>query len=146
MTHKERLTIKYDGLPVPKELCTIDRLGDADDCDSCEEVCSRLFGDCTDNCPIQKCFNRLAELEDKIENGTLIELSCKIGDTVWFIKDKDSFFSEPKSEVISNISIWDNETIFYTKNRMFFNEKYFRQNAFFTYEEAEQALKKEKKE
>jgi hypothetical protein len=28
---------------------------------------------------------RLAELEDKIENGTLIELPCKVGDTVYYI-------------------------------------------------------------
>lgn len=28
-------------------------------------------------------INRLAELEDKIENGTLVELPCKVGDTVW---------------------------------------------------------------
>lgn len=29
------------------------------------------------------CLRRLAELEDKLENGTLIDLPCKIGDTVW---------------------------------------------------------------
>ena len=28
-------------------------------------------------------INRLAELEDKIENGTLVELPCKVGDTVY---------------------------------------------------------------
>ena len=28
---------------------------------------------------------RLAELEDKIENGTLVELPCKVGDTVYEI-------------------------------------------------------------
>ncbi len=30
-----------------------------------------------------KQHNRLAELEDKIEQGTLIELPCKVGDTVY---------------------------------------------------------------
>ena len=29
------------------------------------------------------CLNRLAELEDKIEQGTLIELPCKVGDIVY---------------------------------------------------------------
>lgn len=29
--------------------------------------------------------NRLAELEDKIENGNLIDLPCKVGDSVWLI-------------------------------------------------------------
>uniref|UniRef100_UPI004027A9BA hypothetical protein n=1 Tax=Eubacterium sp. TaxID=142586 RepID=UPI004027A9BA len=32
--------------------------------------------------------NRLAKLEDKLENGTLIELPCKVGDTVYIIFDK----------------------------------------------------------
>lgn len=34
-------------------------------------------------CDDEKIYNRLAELEDKIENGTLIELTCKVGDTVY---------------------------------------------------------------
>ncbi len=33
---------------------------------------------------------RLAYLEDKIENGTLIELPCKVGDTVYALRE-DSF-------------------------------------------------------
>ena len=46
-------------------------------CDTCREDC----GACERN------FNalvRLAELEDKIQNGTLVELPCKAGDTVYF--------------------------------------------------------------
>lgn len=35
--------------------------------------------------------NRLAELEDKIENGTLIELPCKVGDTIYLIPSKTQF-------------------------------------------------------
>lgn len=31
--------------------------------------------------------NRLAELEDKIENGTLIELPCKVGRIVYYVAD-----------------------------------------------------------
>lgn len=34
---------------------------------------------------VQEAVNRLAELEDKIENGTLVELPCKVGDTVYVI-------------------------------------------------------------
>ena len=29
-------------------------------------------------------LHSLAELEDKIENGTLVELPCKVGDTVYY--------------------------------------------------------------
>ena len=56
----ERLTIKYDKFFVPKKTCTIDRLGEADDCDACLDVC----GDDCGNCPIQECFEKLAEYED----------------------------------------------------------------------------------
>lgn len=36
------------------------------------------------NLPINKeLYDRLYELENAIENGTLIELPCKVGDTVW---------------------------------------------------------------
>lgn len=38
------------------------------------------------NSPI---VDRLAELEDKMENGILIELPCKVGDTVWVVYEDD---------------------------------------------------------
>lgn len=31
----------------------------------------------------KEAYNRLVEFEDKIENGTLVELPCKVGDTVY---------------------------------------------------------------
>lgn len=34
------------------------------------------------NWKMTEILNRLAELEDKFENGTLVELPCKVGDTV----------------------------------------------------------------
>ena len=34
-----------------------------------------------------KALNRLAELEDKIENGTLVELPCKVEDTATAVID-----------------------------------------------------------
>lgn len=40
---------------------------------------------CTDYSCIDSLKNRLAELEDKIENGTLVELPCKVGDEIWEI-------------------------------------------------------------
>ena len=44
--------------------------------------------DCdTYNCK-QVLIKRLAELEDKIENGTLKFLQCKVGDIVYFIDEK----------------------------------------------------------
>ena len=40
------------------------------------------------------CLNRLAELEDKIEQGTLIELPCKVGDMVYYVLDYGSVKGE----------------------------------------------------
>lgn len=36
-----------------------------------------------DNMAIWNAIERLAELEDKIDNGTLIDLPCKVGDKVY---------------------------------------------------------------
>jgi hypothetical protein len=68
----ERLTIEYCGDYVPKELCSIDRLGGADDCDLCCEYCkAKEEGtmDCKE-CAINHSFNRLGMYEnvrEKIE-------------------------------------------------------------------------------
>ena len=39
-----------------------------------------------DNKSIWNAIVRLAELEDKIENGTLVELPCKVGTKVFYIQ------------------------------------------------------------
>lgn len=83
----ERLTIEYCGEYVPKELCSIDRLGRADDCDLCCECCKATVEgneDCRD-CAINKCFNKLGEYETMEEQGKLLKLPCVVGDTVYRI-------------------------------------------------------------
>lgn len=47
-------------------------------------------------------YNRLAELEDKIENGTLVDLPCKVGDTIYevFKYHKPPFIQQTKVEKI----------------------------------------------
>ena len=60
----ERLTIKYEGLFTPKKACTIDRFGEADDCDSCDTICDSTHGSDCANCVIQECFTRLGEYEN----------------------------------------------------------------------------------
>lgn len=51
---------------------------------------------------IQLLINRLAELEDKIENGTLVEPPCKVGDTIYevFKNNKPPFIQQTKVEKI----------------------------------------------
>ena len=55
------------------------------------------------NLPINKeLYDRLYELENAIENGTLIELPCKVGDTVYevFKNHKPPFIQQTKVEKI----------------------------------------------
>lgn len=64
-------------------------------CDTCTEDC----GECERN------FNalvRLAELEDKIEDGTLVERPpVKVGDRIWIIRKYwDYFGGKTKKEVV----------------------------------------------
>ena len=54
-----------------------------DNCCNCEYD-SNPQG-CTDHCCYEVMKNRLAELEDKIEQGTLIELPCKVGTDIYYV-------------------------------------------------------------
>lgn len=64
MKDEEKLMIKSDIVDgyIPKECCTFDITGEADDEFSCCDICEECHNDC-DNCCIQKSFNRLAEYE-----------------------------------------------------------------------------------
>lgn len=53
---------------------------------SCDEICDKEFS--CEECPIQEAFNKLAHYEDLEEQGRLIELPCKVGDTVWIVGTK----------------------------------------------------------
>ena len=68
-------------------------------CDSCKynDKCDVETHYC--NAAVKNC---LAELEDKIENGTLIELPCKVGDTIYevFKNHKPPFIQQTKVEKI----------------------------------------------
>ena len=75
------------------------------DCDKCENKRKCWENGSTDenyqDC-IERIGKRLAELEDKIEKGKLIELPCKVGDTVYEVfKDHiPPFIKETKIEKI----------------------------------------------
>lgn len=72
------------------------------------------------------CLRRLAELEDKIENGTLVELPCKVGDTAMAIIDTlayDNSLRRVKIEGLAYIVKDENGDItFQHINRLFSNE------------------------
>ena len=66
-----------------------------------DNVCKR---DCREPepCKILQIIHRLAELEDKIENGALVEPPCKVGDTIYevFKNHKPPFIQQTKVEKI----------------------------------------------
>lgn len=45
--------------------------------------CNRPNGTCDNYDRFLETYSRLAKLEDKIENGTLVELPCKVGDVAY---------------------------------------------------------------
>ena len=55
--------------------------------DFCRETCAEHDEEKScKNCHIQKAFEKLAEYEDLDEQGLLLRLPCKVGDTVYLIK------------------------------------------------------------
>lgn len=89
----------------------------------------------THNGEVIEKLNRLAELEDKIEQGTLIELPCKVGDTVYFIIKSGNEFVLLEDTCIG-FTIADGETHIGLENIPVAVNKYY-----FTREEAEKRLK-----
>ena len=87
-------------------------------------------------------LNRLAELEDKIENGTLREVPCKAGDTIYFdtYRRGDSIGVQPH-KVARVQFVVGIESASGTPGTEI-QEYEFGKSVFFTAEEAEAKLKK----
>lgn len=70
---------------------------------TCEEVCGiRTEGNGCDDCPIDNALRKLAHYEDLEEQGRLILLPCKVGDTVYFI---DRTYNRTIREFIDFVNI-----------------------------------------
>ena len=141
----ERLTMKYCGEYVPRELCSIDRLGGADDCDLCCEYCKATeegSQDCSE-CAIGKCFNKLGKYEDLEERGKLLKLPCKAGQKVFLLRKdiKSVIDGEITSISISEFAI--GIRIFIIDDNRYMDASFDKIGdiVFFTREEAESALK-----
>lgn len=73
-----------------------------------------------DGAGYNKCLERLAELEDKIESGKMIELPCKVGERIYYIDeyiaefDKVEEYTVEKIEIVKDqIRIWFGDNIGY---------------------------------
>lgn len=132
-----RYTEKRNGknvIPLRNAVCGVDLPKWSIDKHS--DIQSFLSGDAVD---------RLAELEDKIEQGTLIELPCKGGDTVYKIMHVCGHRRIVQFEV-SRISIYEKDIcVFFHKSKESWHEwctkpHHFGSNIFLTREEAEKRL------
>lgn len=89
-------------------------------------------------------LQKLAELEDEIENGTLVELLCKVGDTIYEVI-KGLPVEEWKVETIWLTSVYPNDFLITACRKRdvafwkFWGSQ-FGQNLFLTREEAEKKL------
>lgn len=92
--------------------------------------CNRPNGTCSNYERFIETYNRLAELEDKIENETLVELHCKVGDAV--------YYTDNVGEKIYKAQI---KKIIYDLGHMAFDDSAINQSIFLTKEAAEARLK-----
>lgn len=104
----ERLTGKYLG-----------RTGLVDNLNvQCPKICNQSF---CESCPIQKAFDKLAHYEDLEEQGLLLKLPCKVGDTVyeiveeWDLKSNSKYYVIDKTKFNLDLLDWFGKCVFLTK-------------------------------
>ena len=106
------------------------------------------LGYCDRECEHYKCMvNKLAEYEDAEEQGLLLRLPCKVGNTAWYIDDDDDDY--PIEIVITTIEIKKDYILYHAEERynggtLAIIEEEFGKTIFLTKEEAEQALEQMK--
>lgn len=89
-----------------------------------------------------KILTKLADYEDLEEQGLLVRLPCKVGNSVFIIVGKDI-----SRQGIRKIEISDNSIIFKTnRQKRIFNVAEFGKTVFLTREEAEKMLEEMKNE
>ena len=126
-----------------------------DFCIGCEHFgepngCNRPNGTCGNYERFMETYNRLAEIEDKIEQGTLIELPCKVGQDIYYITDKRKIVHRIAREYRYLVDLgWEiTATLWETKRTgelclrtSIIHSEEIGKAAFFTREEAEKRLK-----
>lgn len=116
----ERLTEKCWRNLDPWECCGQDNF--------CKRGCHDKGG-CANSCIVPKLYCKLAKYEDDEEQGLLLRLPCKVGDTIYYFMNVDDVIvvEERKMATLTNIvAILEDEE--------------FGKTVFLTKEEAEQAL------
>ena len=123
--------------------------------DFCKETCAEHDEEKScKNCHIQKAFEKLAEYEDLEEQGLLLRLPCKLGDTVYCIYERYTKCSENEQEFDeyscqgceclecdSHKELYVQPQKAYSLDWIVSNLKRFGKTVFLTQAEAEQKLK-----
>lgn len=111
---------------------------------------NRVDGDlefAKENEQIAKWLEELKEYKALEAEGKLIKLSCKVGDTIWYVEEDDDDY--PIKLEIDTISRNDNDTWYYAydddSNKYGFIDSDFGETVFFSKEEAEMKLKEIRK-
>ena len=98
---------------------------------------------------MNNCLHKLAEYEDCEEQGLLLRLPCKVGDTVWYI-DEDDDDDYPLELLVTKIEVEENDYLRYHARekdncgKIGFIKDDIGKTVFLTKEEAEQALAEKK--
>lgn len=71
-----------------------------------------------------------------------VELPCRVGETVYYIKSAFSYLEAPKAEIVRKIELLDEQIVFRTANRCF-NIENIGKTVFLSREGAEKALKEQ---
>ena len=83
---------------------------------------------------------QVQELVKAKEDGRLVVLPCKVGDTIWKIKAVFSYFSKPMEDRVERIIITNSEILVYCTSGTKFSVNSIGKIVFLTREEAEKAL------
>ena len=102
------------------------KLTDNELADFLQRACVQLTPELTQQ--LLSLGTELAEYRTKIEQGTLIELPCKVGDTVWEVSPFSNFTTAITAPNIHTILRWKEDEVF-------------GRELFLTYAEAEKRLK-----
>lgn len=122
----ERLTNKAWGNLDPWECCGQDHY--------CKRGCHDAGG-CNNGCIVPRLYKRLAQYEDKQEDGLLIKLPCKVGDMVYYKKGQYIYGDTVKRILLDGI---DNQIIIDGNRAFMFCD--FGKKVFATRKEAENLL------
>ena len=115
------------------------------ECCGQDKYCTRSLdeeGGCVNGCKVPKLYRRLAEYEEAEEQGLLLRLPCKVGDTVYYIDDYYVYADKVNSIEIRK----ENGKYIFCIAYMDYKEEDFGKTVFLTKEEAEQKLAEMRKE